>query len=339
MIVKYTNETVPVIDGLIMIDCWRPRADQQKNTNNFYVSLLSKLIHFDFKCIVNAGYNIALNSEDPSIRNTLQTYHWPESKTPNDNIVQNLIKYCGGANHTSALFQETLLNNNDSIMLLDFDDFVYHWQSKLDCKVNNWLVVGQAWKNCVHRRPIGLDNMYRMNPHRDLNFYAIDIGFKTESGMTTCYENFQQDNLPWTCIENFGYKLITRSSRHWTQSMDFYQEFMQEEKIAVQIHCTADIAPLIPISDDTFDVTVVYESRESWQFSYSKFAGAYQLDESTNQKNIKIWVFDITEPLQLETLMNQTDPMYSSFMTENQKIVIFETSRITSTRQIENFVK
>jgi hypothetical protein len=339
MIVKYTNETVPVIDGLIMIDCWNPRCDQKKDYKNFYVPLLSKLINFDLKCIVNAAYNVTLNTNDLSIRNAFQTYYWPQSQSQNTNIVQNLIRHCAGSNRTIPLFEETLLDNADSIMLLEFDDFVYHWQNALDCRVNNWLVVGQTWKICVHSRPIGLDTMYRNNAYRNLNFYALTDGFKTDDGTVTTHTNFQQDNLPWAHIENFGYKLITRSSKHWTQSMDFYREFMQEEKIAVQIHCTADIAQLIPISDDTFDVTVVYESRESWQFSYSKFAGAYQLDKPTNQKIIKIWVFDITEPLQLETLMNQTDPMYSSFMTENQKVVIFETSRITSTHQIENFVK
>ena len=288
---------------------------------------------------MNAAYNVTLNTNDLSIRNAFQTYYWPQSQNQNTNIVQNLIRHCAGSNRTIPLFEETLLDNADSIMLLEFDDFVYHWQNALDCRVNNWLVVGQTWKICVHSRPIGLDTMYRNNAYRNLNFYALTDGFKTDDGTVTTHTNFQQDNLPWAHIENFGYKLITRSSKHWTQSMDFYREFMQEEKIAVQIHCTADIAQLIPISDDTFDVTVVYESRESWQFSYSKFAGAYQLDKPTNQKIIKIWVFDITEPLQLETLMNQTDPMYSSFMTENQKVVIFETSRITSTHQIENFVK
>jgi hypothetical protein len=339
MIVKYTHEAVPVIDGLIMIDCWRPSLEQQKNYNDFYIPLLAKLIHFDFKCIVNAAYNVILSTEDTSIRNTFRTYYWSESKTPNVNIVQNLIKYCGGANHTSALFQETLLNNNDSIMLLDFDDFVYHWQSKLDCKVNNWLVVGQAWKNCVHRRPIGLDNMYRMNPHRDLNFYAIDGGFNTRNDTPPGYENFQQDSLPWAYIENCGYTLITISNNHWTRSMDFYREFMCENRIAVEIHCTADIAPLISNSDDTFDITVVHEPTESWQFSYSKFAGVYQLSELTNQKRITIWVFDITESLELKVLMSYTDPIYSSFITKNQKVVIFNTGRITSTHEIENFVK
>jgi len=339
MIVKYTNETVPVIDGLILIDCWRPSVAQRKNYNNFYIPLLSKLLHFDFKCIVNAGYNIALTTEDPSIRNAFRTYHWPESQNQNTNIVQNLIKYCAGSNCTSLLFQETLLDNANSIMLLEFDDFIHHWQTALDCKVNNWLVVGQTWKNCVHRRPMGLDNMYRNNTHRDLNFYAIDVGFKTDNGTTTDYEDFQQDNLPWAKVENFGYKLITRSSGHWTSSMDFYREFMQEQRIAVEIHCTTNVKHFIPHTDETFDVTVVHELVESWQFSYSKFAGAYQPDEHNSQKRIKIWVFDITEPLHLETLMSHTSPMYSSFITKNQKIVIFETSKITSTHEIENFVK
>jgi hypothetical protein len=339
MIVKYTNETRPVIDGLIMIDCWNPSDQQRLEYNNFYVPLLSQLIKFDFKCIVNAAYNVDLSTQDISIRNTLQTYYWPESKIQNPNIVQNLVKHCGASNKTSLLFEEALMHHAPSVMLLEFDDFVHHWQTVLDCKVDNWLVVGQAWKNCVHARPIGLDNMYRMNPHKDLNFYAIDAGFKTDDGIITTHANFQQDNLPWSYIENFGYKLITRAHDHWTQSMDFYREFITEQRIAVQIHCTADVAPLIPVSNETFDVVISVEPKESWQFSYSKFAVAYQLSESDQQKRIQIWVFDITEPLDLETLLNHTNPMYSSFITKNQKVVIFETSKITSTREIENFVK
>jgi hypothetical protein len=336
MIVKYAHETVPVIDGLIMIDCWQPSVDQRKNYNNFYIPLLSKLMHFDFKCIVNAGYGVSLNTEDPSIRNTLQTYHY------NINILQNLIRHCGdcgGINKTSGILQETLLENNTSMMLLEFEDFIHHWQTAFDCKVNNWLVVGQTWKICIHNRPIGLDTMYRNSQYPQLNFYALTNGFRTDDGTVTTHENFQQDNLPWAQIENFGYKLITRGSEHWTPSMDFYREFMQEQRIAMEIHCTTDVKHFIPTSDETFDVTVVYEPVESWQFSYSKFAGAYQLDKSNSQQRIKIWVFNITEPLQLETLMNHTSRRYSSFITENQKIVIFETNRITSTHQIENFVK
>ena len=338
MIVKYANESQPVIDGLIMIDCWSPGLDQRKNYNNFYISLLSKLIEFDFKCIVNAAYNVTLTTEDPSIRNAFQTYYWTESQDQNINIVQNLVKHCSGSNHTSPLFLETLLDNTDSIMLLEFEDFVYHWHTKLDCKINNWLVVGQAWKICVHNRQLGLDNMYRNSPHKNLNFYALDAGFKTDNGKTTNYENFQQDNLPWAYIENFGYKLITRASSHWTKSMDFYREFMIEQRIAVEIHCTAEVASLIPSSDETFDVLVVLESQDAWQFSYSKFVAAYQLGKS-NPQRIQIWVFDITHPLDLAVLIKHTDPLYSSFMTKNQKIVIFNTGRITSTHEIEDFVK
>lgn len=339
MIVKHTNNTVPVIDGLIMIDCWNPSDQQRLEYNNFYVPLLAKLIQFDFKCIVNAAYNVDLSTQDISIRNTLQTYYWPESKIQNSNVVQNLVKHCGASNKTSVLFEEVLMHKIPSVMLLEFDDFIHHWQTVLDGQVSNWLVVGQAWKNCVHARQIGLDNMYRSNQHQDLNFYALTDGFKTDHGTVTTHEHFQQDNLPWTPVKDFGYKLVTRNSGHWTQSMDFYRDFMNGSRIAVQIHCTSDVAPLIPSSDETFDVTVIYEPKKSWEFSYSKFAGAYQLDESVSQKNIKIWVFDITEPLQLETLMSHTNPTYSSFITANEKVVIFETSRITSTHSIENFVK
>jgi len=340
MILKFTNESIPVIDGLIMIDCWQPSIDQKTNYNGFYLPLLSTLIKFDFKCIVNVAYNVALNTEDISIKNAFRTYYWPDSPYgQNHNIVQNLVKHCGGENQTSLLFKEALIRDTNSIMLLQFEDFVYHWQHVLDCKVNNWLVVGQTWQNCVHHRPIGLEIMYRNIDHSKLNFYAIDNGFKLDDGSPATHEDFANDSLPWIHIPNFGYKLVSRSSGHWTGAMDFYRDFMNGSRIAIEIHCTVDVAPLIPKSDEIFDVTVVYEPNEAWQFSYSKFAGAYQLDETDLQKNIKVWVFDISQPFTLETLLSYTNPLSSSFMTEDKKIVIFETNRITSTHVIANFVK
>lgn len=339
MIVKLPDLQTPVIDGLIMIDCWQPSIDQHKTYTDFYISLLAKLLPFDFKCVVNAAYNIALNTQDPSIHNVFERYYWPNSSQQNLNLVNNLVRNCAGKNQTSIICSHALMQNKNSVMLLEFEDFIYHWQNVLDCKVNNWLVVGQAWKNCVHGRQIGLDSMYRDNQHQELNFYALPNGFRTNSGSLTTHEDFSRDDLPWASVENLGYKLVTRNNGHWTQSMEFYRPFMNQYRISIEIHYAIGVKHLIPSSDEMFHVTAVEHESESWQFNYSKFAGAYQLDESDSQKNIKIWVFDITEPLHLETLMSHTIPTYSSFMTENQKIVIFETSRITSTHQIENFVK
>lgn len=351
MIVKYTNEPAPIIDGLIMIDCWQPSVGQKKSYNNYYIGLLSKLLNFNFKCIVNAGYSVALNTNDSSIRTAFQTYYWPNSPYQNINIVQNLIKHCSGANRTSPIVQEALLDNNNTIMLLEVEDFVSHWQTVLECGVNNWLVVGQAWKNCVHNRPVGLDTMYQINAnaYKNLNFYALVDGFKTEDGSVTTHQHFYKDNLPWAYVENFGYKLITRFSNHWSHGMDFYREllrepkialeFMRENRIAVTIHCSNDVAQFMPTSDETFDVTVIDEPKESWQFSWTKFTGAYQLNNSDSPKTLIMWVFDITESLDLALCMNYLNPRHSSFITKNKKVVIFETSRITSTDEIEDFVK
>ena len=129
-----SNNNVPAIDGIILIDCWEPKSGQETVDNNFYIKLIAKAINHDIKSVVNAAYNVELTTQDPSIQNTFELYCWDQGihNTNNTEIILNLIKYCAARNCSSTLISETLLKQYHRVMLLDFKDFLFHWKYNLD---------------------------------------------------------------------------------------------------------------------------------------------------------------------------------------------------------------
>lgn len=207
--IKTTDDHVPIINGLIMIDCWvAPPFNPE--LNRFYQILLTELFKFDFKCIINAAYNIKLDCNDPSIKNTLKHYAWNEGLTANPELIQNIIKSSRSETITSPYFTSTILDNNYSFLLLETNDFLHHWKTVLAQKVNHWLVVGGAWNRCLHRRNMGLINLANLSKITDplLNFYCIENGCYLDDGRTTDRSYFENDAVEWAEINDFGYKLL-----------------------------------------------------------------------------------------------------------------------------------
>ena len=340
MIVESTND-IPAIDGIIMIDCWEPRYSQEKDDNNFYIKLIAKAINHDLKSVVNAAYNVELTTQDSSIKNTFELYCWDqgESNTNNTEIILNLVKYCAANNSSSKLISETLLKNYNSIMLLDLKDFIFYWKYTLNSSVNNWLVVGQSWQMCVHNRPLGLDRMYQNTADSNLNFYVAPELVRTTTGDVVTRDEFCQDRLPWREIPGFGYQLITRAQKHWTNTLSYYEQFLVDGKIQVTIHCCESKVHLLPKSNDTFDITLVYEQAHEWVFSYTKLLGEYNQDSVGLPNTLRIWVFDILIPLDICALIGQATPNHTAYMTPDESVVMFDTSSITEIKTLENFVK
>jgi hypothetical protein len=215
LLIKKEPDQPPDIDGLVLIDCWDPDPYQADQYNLFYEKLLPELGRFDFRCIVNACYNVKLDCNDPSIKNTMEQYCWEDSdrfQTSNYTLIYNLIHRCRATNQTSPMFTKTILDNDRSLMLLEFDDFVFHWKYALDRKINNWLVVGKDWQSCLHGRPIGFASM-KYCKEDDLNFYATDFGCSLGNHETAQRIHFENDRMRWQEIPNFGYKLVKQNPR------------------------------------------------------------------------------------------------------------------------------
>jgi hypothetical protein len=340
MIVESTD-IVPAIDGIVLIDCWEPMHLRKKIDNDFFINLIARAINHDFKSVVNAAYNVELTTQDPSIHNTFQLYCWDQGdfNTNNTEIILNLVKYCAASNSSSTLISETLLKNYNSVMLLDLKDFIFHWKYNLNSDVNHWLVAGHSWQMCLHNRPLGLERMYRDTTDSKLNFYVVPDLVQTDTDNALTRDDFCQDQLPWREIPGFGYQLITQAQKHWTNALSFYEKFVADGKIHVTIHCGKSTAHLMPKSSDIFVITVVHEQDQDWCFSYTKLLGEYNQDSVALPNKLRIWVFDILTPLDIHALIGKATPQNTAYLTQDESLVMFETSRITQIKILENFVK
>lgn len=124
--------------------------------------------------------------------------------------------------------------------------------------------------------------------------------------------------------------------------INFWDKHIKKEKISINIRCTAEVEKLIQPSK-IFNVNVIYEEPETWAWSYGKILGAYRKSETPinwDQPRIHLWLYDITEPVNLELLLPWVTGQYTACHTKNKKALFFDTSGdITSIQVIGDWVK
>ena len=219
-------QKIPVIDGLILIDCVKVAHNSHQEIRLYYQQLTKLLSNFYFECVVNSSTSVEIDYSDRSQLNTFDQYCWsssvgqPESNKRHEEIIYNTIRYSRPGNYTSQLIHNHLLDNDRSIFLVTLEDFLYHTRTTLNNKIRNWLVVGQTWGMCAHDNNIGLKNIAKLSKRYDLNFYAIDQGFNMHSDhvssvyspenmiLTAGQREFENDSLQWAHIPDFGYQLL-----------------------------------------------------------------------------------------------------------------------------------
>ena len=217
-------QDIPIIDGLILIDCVKVASDSHQAVRLYHQQLIKLLSRFSFTCVVNGNIGIEIDYSDRSQLNTFNQYCWSNTigQTVIDprqtEIIYNMIRFSRPGRYTSNLIHNRLLDNDRSIFLVTLEDFLYHVKTKLNDATKNWLIVGQSWNLCAHDNNIGLKNIAKLSKSCDLNFYEIDQGFcmKTYSGLaveldfipTAGRQEFENDSIEWAEIIDFGYKLI-----------------------------------------------------------------------------------------------------------------------------------
>jgi hypothetical protein len=218
-------QDIPIIDGLILIDCAKVAADSHQIVRLYYQQLIKLLSRFHFNCLVNSNIGIEIDYSDHSQLNTFNQYCWNNTigQTSIDprqtEIIYNMIRFSRPGSYTSNLIHNRLLDNERSIFLTTLEDFLYHVKTRLNDATKNWLVVGQSWNLCVHSNNLGLKNIAKLSQNCDLNFYAIDQGFCMKTNPvpavgseyiipTAGRQEFENNSLQWAEIPDFGYKLI-----------------------------------------------------------------------------------------------------------------------------------
>lgn len=224
-------QKIPVIDGLILIDCVKVAHNSHQETRLYYQQLIKLLSIFSFAHVVNSATGVEIDYSDRSQLNTFDRYLWtdcvdrPAPTKRHEKIIFNMIRYSRPGNYTSQLIHNSLLDNDHSVFLVSLEDFLYHTQTTLNNSITNWLLVGQSWNMCVHDNNLGLKNIAKLPKSLGLNFYSIDQAFNmAPSHMPAVYspgkgfvkdliptagrQEFENDSLPWALIPDFGYQLL-----------------------------------------------------------------------------------------------------------------------------------
>jgi hypothetical protein len=218
-----STDTLGSIQGWILIDCWEPAAERLETDERTLQKTISQQQLFDrmiqmhdffqVRSVINAAYNNRLvydganSTADLSILNTIKRYAW-DDHTQNNSIITNLVKYSRGRNDSARLLTQIIMNNDHSYMLLDADDFVWHWEHCLDRGINHWLVLGQSWQICTHDRPMGFRRMREIARDTGINFYTTEWAIIHEDGSKINALDFRDDDLDWEVVQGFGYRLM-----------------------------------------------------------------------------------------------------------------------------------
>lgn len=124
--------------------------------------------------------------------------------------------------------------------------------------------------------------------------------------------------------------------------INFWNTHTKKEKILINIRCTAEVEQLIQPSK-IFNWNVIHEEPETWQWSYGKILAAYRKTDtpaSWELPSIHLWLYNVTEPVNLELLLPWITGQYTACHTKNKKALFFDTSRdVTSLQIIGDWVK
>lgn len=118
--------------------------------------------------------------------------------------------------------------------------------------------------------------------------------------------------------------------------VNFWDKHIKKDKISLNVRCTAEVEKLIQPSK-IFDYTVIHEKHDDWQWSYGKILGAYRKTEvpsAWDESKIHLWLYDVTEPVNLELLLPWMTGQYTCCHTKNKKALFFDTSSDVTSMQI-----
>lgn len=194
--------------GVLFIDCWNVDG----RNDDFYHRVVHKLKDFSISSTVCCTVDLKIDYEDVSVYNTLQRYLWNPSNINeqiNQRVLQDLIT-AAGQQQTSRVLTNNIFNN-ETVCLYKRETFNHH--AMFHCEgIHDWIIVGSAWKMCVHHGPLGIDRLVDIGDHK---FYIFpEWSIQTEQGLPPALQDIHDDFYVWAPIDDGGYRLITRAQNH-----------------------------------------------------------------------------------------------------------------------------
>lgn len=212
MIKDVIRYTPPKKWGVLCIDVW----DNNGTNDRFYQKAVSKLSQFNIGAVINCSNSLKLDYNDKSVYNTFKKYVWlPDIETHNlrdvyQRIQLNMLKF-SGESESSKILKKNLFNNN-SICLYSKEAFLYHTATYCP-DITDWIVLGGAWKICIHNAPLGVKSALEIVTHKFYIFPSWSVQNENKSAVSV--HQVELDELVWSSIDNEGYRLITKVGGKW----------------------------------------------------------------------------------------------------------------------------
>ena len=208
----------PAVWGVLCIDCW----DVDGTNDAFYHQVIGKLEEYPIGAVINCAVDLQIDYQDLSVYNTLKNYLWAADSINtqvNDHALLDLIK-CAGKQQINRVLHSKLFDPT-TVHLSRKETFLhqghYYWP-----EVKDWIIVGSAWKYCLHTGPLGIDTVVDIPGHR-FHFFP-EWSVQDENRLPPTEQDIHDDFFVWAPIDGNGYRLITRANNHkwvegkWTES-------------------------------------------------------------------------------------------------------------------------
>ena len=122
----------------------------------------------------------------------------------------------------------------------------------------------------------------------------------------------------------------------------FWKKFQQpNSKYKIQVHSTAQSRSYI-VDSNMFEIEYIEKNPSEWELSYGMMLGAF--NECSRIKNsvpnLQLWLYNVTEPVNLELMIPWMSDQHNFYKTQNEKAVIIDGfHKSTGLQVIGNWLK
>jgi hypothetical protein len=123
----------------------------------------------------------------------------------------------------------------------------------------------------------------------------------------------------------------------------FWSTFQQGNKYKIQIHGTAQTRSLV-VPSKYFEIEYVEKNTNEWEASYGMMLGEFneisRLHPDVPLPRLQLWLYDVTEPVNLEFMIPWMTSRHNFYRTQNEKaVIIYGAEMSTGLQVIGNWVK
>jgi hypothetical protein len=134
----------------------------------------------------------------------------------------------------------------------------------------------------------------------------------------------------------------THYSSKTNDCIDFWKKFQTEDmKFEIQIHCTPETQSFV-VPSDLFKIEYINRDANEWELSYGMMLGAFneKVRNAHSRSKLQLWLYDVTEPVNLELIIPWMTSRHNFYKTQNEKaVVIYGENQSNGLQVIGNWLK